>query len=485
LASENFTCFGGERKSAPNSGTNGCITNGVMAHPTVVTLGPNSNGSVASLQLNSFNVLNINDNSTLSLHGPSVINGGAINLNGAGNGTSLYTGNGGTVTLNGGGTLTLVNAAHNVNTVVYGINGAILHNITNTIQGEGQIGSPQGMSVLNDRPATILANVNGQTLTINGSGSLTNDGTLQANAGSTLRVASNITFTNFSGNTLTGGTYNVYGTLQIDSLGNRGGEIVRNSGTILLSGRNSQFIDAAGKDALSSFGDNTGTGSFTINNGRDFTSVSGFVNEGLLTIGRDSTFGEGTEGAGSYMQTHGVTLVDGTLIANGGIAINGGTLKGIGQLIGNVGVNGGTVVPGDSPGILMILNDYFQSVNSGLDIVIGGADPGTGYSVLDVLGNAEPGGLLQLTSIDGFVPFVGEKFFVMNYGSRLNNAMFAGVTWANLNPGLTFSTLYNPTNIEIDVSSAVSTPEPGTLWTLATAIAGLAGYHRFRVGDSR
>ena len=68
------------------------------------------------------------------------------------------------------------------------------------------------------------------------------------------------------------GTVSNPGTLQIDSLGNTGGEIVNNAATILLDGPNSNFVDQAGLDALSNFSNNTSTGSFTIQNGRNFTS---------------------------------------------------------------------------------------------------------------------------------------------------------------------------------------------------------------------
>ena len=142
---------------------------------------------------------------------------------------------------------------------------------------------------MNDAAGTILANAPGQTLLINGAGTVTNNGTFQANAGSALRVQGVDLLHQLRGNTLAGGTWNVYGTManpgtiQLNPLGNTGGEIVNNAATILLDGPNSNFVDAAGFDALSNFSNNTAAGSFTIQDGRNFTSPSGtdFANAGM------------------------------------------------------------------------------------------------------------------------------------------------------------------------------------------------------------
>ena len=126
--------------------------------------------------------------------------------------------------------------------------------------------------------------------------------------------------------------------MQINPLGNTGGEIVNNAATILLDGPNSNFVDAAGLDALSNFSNNTAAGSFTIQDGRNFTSPSGtdFANAGIVNIGAGSTFTTG--GAANYNQSGGSTQLNGTLTAGGGSAnFNGGVLFGNGGVInGNV-----------------------------------------------------------------------------------------------------------------------------------------------------
>src|SRR5208283_3019653 len=134
------------------------------------------------------------------------------------------------------------------------------------------------------------------------------------------------------------------GTLQIDALGNTGGEIVNNAATILLDGPNSNFVDQAGLDALSQFNNNTAAGSFTIQDGRNFTSPGDFANAGTVNIGAGSTFTTG--GPGNYNQSGGSTQVNGTLSAGGGQSnFNGGVLFGNGGVINGNVMMAGTIAP--------------------------------------------------------------------------------------------------------------------------------------------
>jgi hypothetical protein len=127
-------------------------------------------------------------------------------------------------------------------------------------------------------------------------------------------------FTNFAGTTLTGGTYNVSGTLEIDRLGNTGGEILSNAANIILNTSASRFIDAAGLDAVSKLNTNVTTGAFSIMGGRNFTTVGNFTNNGSLTVGSGSTFAVKT---GSSL----TNFSSATRTLTGGIFTVGGTLK--------------------------------------------------------------------------------------------------------------------------------------------------------------
>jgi hypothetical protein len=263
----------------------------------------------------------------------TITNQGTILLNG-GNGANGILNLTGNVMLNGGGTLTMTSVPSGGGSSFLQGNGQTLTNVDNTIQGAGTIGNGS-LVLINQAGGTVLANdnVNGQSLVVNGS-STTNNGTFQANAGSLLRVMS--AFTNFSGSTLTGGTYIVNGTtpnagtMQIDAFGNTGGEVVTNAASITLNGPNSNITNAAGLDALSNLATNAAAGSFTIQNGRNFTTPGSFTNNGALTVGAGSTFstpnltnfdaGAGTLTGGSY-------TVAGTLqFTNANVVTNAATI---------------------------------------------------------------------------------------------------------------------------------------------------------------
>ncbi len=272
----------------------------------------------------------------------TINNQGAINFS-AGGGSNAYLYIAGNTTLQGGGTVNL--SAVDSNGQVYisqSVPNATLTNADNLIQGSGTIG--QGaLTFVNGAAGTVLANTPGLNLLINGSGGVTNNGTLEANAGSTLVVQSNLT--NFSGNTLTGGTYIVNGatgntgTVQLSTLGNNaGGEIVNNAAKIILNGptANTLLVDAGGNNALQPLAANLAAGSLTLTGGYNFAPTGNLTNAGSVHIGGGGS-GLTVSSGNTYSQTGGSTLIDsgGTLTA-GTANISGGTVQ----------LAGGTVASG-------------------------------------------------------------------------------------------------------------------------------------------
>ena len=160
------------------------------------------------------------------------------------------------------------------------------------------------------------------------------------------------TFTNFSTDTLTGGTYIVAGTLQFP-----GANIVNNAANITLIGAASTIVNESSVNGIDNiFTSNLATGTFTIQNGRNFTSAPSFSNAGAVNIGAGTTF----TAVSGYTQSGGSMQVDGTL-SSPGVTVNGGLLKGTGTVTGNVTVGtgagpGAVISPGDSPGTLTIQN---------------------------------------------------------------------------------------------------------------------------------
>src|SRR4029077_15229197 len=102
----------------------------------------------------------------------------------------------------------------------------------------------------NDSGATF-AIASGRNFTT--AGNFTNNGTLTVgSSNSTFDVNGNLT--NFSGTTLTGGTYNVTGTLQFNNA-----NIVTNAANITLTGTSSTIINQSAVNALTNFAINNGS----------------------------------------------------------------------------------------------------------------------------------------------------------------------------------------------------------------------------------
>jgi hypothetical protein len=206
-----------------------------------------------------------------------------------------------TLSLNNGANLTQNNGSVTLN----GVN-AVFANLNNLATNNGSF--------------AILAGRNFTTV-----GDFSNAGTLTVGTGGTFQVTGNLT--NFSGTTLTGGSYVVSGTLQFPNA-----NIVTNAASIVLDGSAAQIIDQAGVDGLRNFATNAAEGRFTIQNGANLTTAGDFSNLGYLTLGPASTFivtGDFTQGTAATLEVQlggnpadglfgqlvvtGVATLDGTL----------------------------------------------------------------------------------------------------------------------------------------------------------------------------
>ena len=253
-------------------------------------------------------MLKIDNGAVLDLESGTYSKLGAVTLNSTGNFTELVI-DGTSVTLSKG-TITLSN---NANNYIFGAATADTLNNGDTISGAGHIGNGQ-MTLVNS--GTINANQSAG-MVIQASGGLTNTGTLQVAVGDTMHVFGG-KFTNFSGSTLTGGSYVVAGTLEIDQFGTTGGEIVTDAANITLNGNSAKFVDAAGKDVTTNLATITSAGGFTLTGGRNFTTVGNFTNNGALTIGSGSKF----DVNGNLTNFAGTTLTGGTYNVTGTLQFN-------------------------------------------------------------------------------------------------------------------------------------------------------------------
>jgi len=361
----------------------------------------------------------------------TVNNTGTILLNGATSQTHLHF-QAQSATLTGKGTVMMSNNPNNT----IGAFGGGLTNLNNTIQGAGQIGNTQ--AAVNNK-GKIIANQ--PTALIIDAVPFSNPGTLIVNQGSLMNI--NDAFSNFSGTTLSGGTYMVSGTLQFN-----GANIVNDAAHITLKGTTSAIIDQASNDGLRNFVAITSKGSLTLISGKTLTTPAGLSSAGKLTVGA----GTNLKVTGSYTQTAGSTTVDGTLTAPSGTTISAGSVFGHGTIASTV-VSSGTFTAGDSPTHTGKLSPstYTQKASGSLNIAIGGLTAGTQYGQLAVTNGASLNGTLNVTLINNFVPAIGNTFTILTTSAR--TGQFATVNGLGINGGEHFTITYNPTNVTLTVAS--------------------------------
>lgn len=248
---------------------------------------------------------------------------------------------------------------------------------------------------------------------------------LQANASTTsLRVdtspmtisgAGEIRFSNSSPNRLFGVAPDTTLTFGPDLTLRGGGSVginqlqLRNEGSMLADVSTTLAIDCS--DIGIGF---QNAGLLRAQNG-DVTIAAGpFENSGAVRIDVGRTL---TRSGGTYLQTAGLTKVDGVLSATVGTTLQGGVLAGTGSITGSVSNTGGTVSPGASAGTLSISQGYIQGAGGALEIEIGGLTPAASDR-LAVTGAANLDGTLLITRINGFVPDPDDLFTILTAASR-------------------------------------------------------------------
>jgi autotransporter-associated beta strand protein len=138
--------------------------------------------------------------------------------------------------------------------------------------------------------------------------------------------------------------------------------------------------------------------------------------------------------AGANTHTGATTINGGTLVVNGSISgstttvDSGGTLGGSGTLAAVNVLSGGTLAPGNSPGLLTT-GSLSLNGGSALSLEINSTTPATGYDQLAVNGGVTLGGTLSLSGTYLTTPAItGDLFFViLNDGADAISGTFAGV----------------------------------------------------------
>ncbi|MBZ5724381.1 MAG: hypothetical protein LAP87_05230 [Acidobacteriia bacterium] len=402
--------------------------------------------------------------STLNTSDTGQIDAGPVVLNGIANLGNLRT--------VGGGNTVLAGTIDNVGTITMaggniGLNLQMFVPGSATLTGGGTINMAGGLIdgyTPNGAPGS-LTNIDN---TIQGSGNitahLTNLGTVRAGAGEVLSIGD---LANYSGGTLTGGTYDMVGIIGI------AGPIVNNAATIILDGTSSSLVYGAIDALASTFIDNRAGGTFELLNGRNFTTAGDLSNEGAIDVGAGSTL----DVTGTFNNT-GSLNVSGTLVAGTVDVGSGQQLKGSGIIDGNVVVSGETD-PGNSPGTLTINGNFTQTMGSFMNIELGG--PGLGqFDQLNVNGDISLAGTLAILLYGGYAPAGGTTFDILNW-TGVRTGSFDAITFPTLASGYSFLSLWGDKSLTLEVlyqGGGNTVPEPATYFLIAAGL--LVGGYQWR-----
>jgi fibronectin-binding autotransporter adhesin len=225
------------------------------------------------------------------------------------------------------------------------------------------------------------------------------------------------------------------GTLLMDSTGSSAGSFAEVSvgGGVFTNAAGGTITVNPGGSADHKF---TGGGSVanqgTLNVNYNLTLILPFTNSGRVFIGAGVTMYSEvsfTQTAGSTNLSAGSSVLK-SLAGFTTISLQGGTLSGLGSVNGDLVNSGGTVNPGNSPGILTINGNYSQRAGGTLAIEIAGTTAGSQYDRLVVTGAAALSGTLALSFLNGFTPNNSDSFRVITFASR--SGSFNAITAAGL-----------------------------------------------------
>ncbi len=175
-------------------------------------------------------------------------------------------------------------------------------------------------------------------------------------------------------------------------------------------------------------------GPFRTPRGGQLGFLDSFVNlpGGTVTVGPGSSLSNTSlEPTSGYLQTGGVTTIDGELFVNR-ITLQGGVLSGSGTVPTILLTNGGTLGPGDAgSGSLTILGNYTQTSRGVLAINL---DSPTAYDSLVVGGTTTLGGTLAISRDPGFAPVPGTSLRILTFGRLTAGSHFDHHTGLGLSP---------------------------------------------------
>ena len=196
---------------------------------------------------------------------------------------------------------------------------------------------------------------------------------------------------------------------------------------------------------------NVNAGTFRTNNATD--------NQGTVTTAAGATF---ATLANADFQNHGILQGNGTYdpAANRAVLNAGGVRPG----------TAGTV------GALTIAGNFTQTATGAFDVDLASL---TNFDAMDIVnGNLTLDGIVQVASLGGYNPVLGDRFTIITFDDGVADAtdlagIFSGIVATGFAPGLQFGVEYFAHSVDLTVIAGPLVPAPSALWLLGTGLIGL------------
>ena len=197
-----------------------------------------------------------------------------------------------------------------------------------------------------------------------------------------------------------------------------------------------------------------GAGSVLTQNGASVLDIGqvGAGGDGIVTISNNGTLNAGTGAV--TVNAHGkVNLAGGTLNATTINHTRGGIFNfydgrlSVDTFDGYLDQQGGTLAPGNSPGITTITNGYFNNGGT-IEVEMGGLTAGADFDQIQITGNAHlgAGSVLDVLFPNAFTYMQGDSMVILQ-ASSITGA-FSSVDFAT-NPGAALGLIYNATTVTL------------------------------------
>jgi hypothetical protein len=220
---------------------------------------------------------------------------------------------------------------------------------------------------------------------------------------------------------------------------------------------NGSTVTQTGGSALTVGHSSTGTAALNIGttaSGAMFTTGSG-----TTTINKTGTVTIGSGANTGSLNANGNVTIDGGLLQIGAgsnvivaaaksmTLVNGGTLKGSGNVTGSVINTSGVVEPGNSPGTLSITGNYTQAILGQLVTELASA---TTFDRLVATDSVSIAGIFHVDLLGGFVPQIGNVFQIIS-SSGIVTGKFGSASLPTLT-GANWQLRYSPNSVLLQVA---------------------------------